>query len=121
LELDNKRTQEYTDITILDNLIIEIEDNNNVTQKDFLDDIDLMQNSNNQITNHQAISTDVQTQNQKSNQSNAYSMISASLGTLAGLATGYVYLLGGLTKKYNKHIHRKSSRKHKKTRKQRNH
>jgi hypothetical protein len=45
-------------------------------------------------------------------------MVSAATGTLAGLATGYVYLLGGSSKKYKKNNNRKLSIKHKKTRKQ---
>jgi len=126
LELDNKRTSEYNDITVLDNLIIEIEDNNNnVTDKDFMDDMELIKNSNNGNNNNKSISIEnnskIQSQNQEKNITNVYPIVSASLGALAGLASGYVYLLGGLTKKHKKNKNRKPSRKHKKTRKQRNH
>lgn len=115
LELDNKRTPEYTVITELDNLITEIEDSN-LNNEEQIDNISLNQfvstENNSQIQS--------QNKNQDTNKTKSVSqMVSAATGTLAGLATGYVYLLGGSTsKKYKKNSKQKSSRKHKKTRKQ---
>lgn len=119
LEIDNKRTPEYIIITELDNLITEIEDSNGTD-----DDMEIIENSNN---NNQSVATEnntkiqlqSQNQNQDTNKNKSVSqMVSAATGTLAGLATGYVYLLGGSSKKYKKNNNRKLSIKHKKTRKQ---
>jgi len=113
LELDNKRTPEYTVITELDNLITKIEENNLNDEEQF-DNTTLKQS----VTTEN--NSEIQSQNQDTNKNKSVSqMVSAATGTLAGLATGYVYLLGGSSiKKYKKNNNQKLSRKHKKTRKQ---
>jgi hypothetical protein len=120
LELDNKRTPEYTVITELDNLITEIEENN-LNDEEQIDNISLNQSVSTE--NNSQIHLQSQNQNQDTNKNKSVSqMVSAATGTLAGLATGYVYLLGGSKskkyKKYKKNNNRKLSIKHKKTRKQ---